>query len=501
MSHLAFRERGDDVELGVDFVVVGSGAGGSAAASTLARAGASVCIVEAGAWRDPEHYPDDFYGAMRDLYDNWQTTLAIGRSLCPIVQARTVGGTTVINAAICVRTPRDVVDLWAEQHGFDAGPTWRGLQRHQDELERDLGVQDVDEPGAGRHNVLAVHGATALGDHDHVMRRYAKGCQGSGRCIVGCRTKAKQSTNLNLVPEVLQRGGHVLSCAPVDRILFEGRRAVGVIGRFEHPAHHGRGARFQVRARKAVIMAASATHTPVLLRRSGVRSPALGKRFMAHPGGGVVGLYDEPVDMNQGVTQGWASMRHRDDRRIKLETLSMPMEMFAGRLGGGGRSLMQNLARYRHMAHWVVAVRAEAEGTVRPSPLGGPLVRYSLTTRDTARLRWGLKRVAQMHFAAGAKEVMPGIYGAPDTLGPDDLHVLDEVPMQPKRQTVILSHLFGGAVMGDDPRRAVCDTHGRVYGVDGLVVADASGIPTTLGVNPQHTIMALARLHAEALME
>ena len=43
-------------------------------------------------------------------------------------------------------------------------------------------------------------------------------------------------------------------------------------------------------------------------------------------------------------------------------------------------------------------------------------------------------------------------------------------------------------------------TRGRVHGYEGLVVADASCIPTTLGVNPQHTIMALARMHAEALV-
>ncbi|MFT7519314.1 MAG: choline dehydrogenase-like flavoprotein [Kiritimatiellia bacterium] len=501
MTHLSWRPRGNDLHLDVDFVVVGSGAGGAAAASTLARAGASVCIVEAGAWRDPEHYPDDFYGALRDLYDNWQTTVGIGRSLCPIVQARTVGGTTVINAAICVRTPRDVVDLWSDQHGFDAEHTWRELQRHQDDLERDLSVQLVDEPNAGRHNTLAIASAHRRGDHDHVMRRYAKGCEGTGRCILGCRSGAKQSTNLNLVPEVLTLGGHVLSCAPVRRVMLSGRRAVGVSGHFVHPAHRAKGANFEVRARRAVVMAASATHSPVLLKRSGVRSKALGKRFMAHPGGGVVGIYDDPVDMNHGVTQGWASTRYREDRHVKLETLSMPLEMMAGRLGGGGAQLIAKLAEYRHMAHWVVAVRAEAEGTVRPSLLGTPMVRYSLTRRDTERLRWGLKHVAEQHFEAGATKVMPGIYGAPDVLGPDDLGVLDQVSMDPRRQVVILSHLFGGCVMGTDESRSVCDLRGKVHGYEGLVVADASCIPTTLGVNPQHTIMALARMHAESLLE
>ncbi len=65
--------------------------------------------------------------------------------------------------------------------------------------------------------------------------------------------------------------------------------------------------------------------------------------------------------------------------------------------------------------------------------------------------------------------------------------------LEPRNYLAILSHLFGGCVMGSDPTRSVCDDRGRVHGVQGLVVADASALPTTLGVNPQHTIMAWAR--------
>ena len=67
MSHYAFRERKDALELEVDWVVVGSGAGGATAAVSLARLGAKVALVEAGAWRDPNQYPLTAYGGMRDL--------------------------------------------------------------------------------------------------------------------------------------------------------------------------------------------------------------------------------------------------------------------------------------------------------------------------------------------------------------------------------------------------------------------------------------------------
>ena len=69
MSHISFRPSGEEVELAVDYVVVGSGAGGASCAVTLARGGAEVAIVEAGAWRDPQHYPSSCYGVMRDMFE------------------------------------------------------------------------------------------------------------------------------------------------------------------------------------------------------------------------------------------------------------------------------------------------------------------------------------------------------------------------------------------------------------------------------------------------
>jgi len=492
---------GEAAELEADYVVVGTGAGGAAAAVTLARGGARVAMVEAGAYRAPEDYPCTMYGTMRDLFDDWGSSFTRGRAFWPIVQARAVGGTTVINSAIAVRTPEDVFRRWTREHGLDGELLSRAVWAHQDDLERELCVEEVPAASAGRSNLLARAGDRALGFGGHVLRRYARGCEGTGQCLQGCRGLKKQSLNLNFVPEVLERGGALVSCAPVSRVLFEGARAVAVRGRFQHPATRARGGTFLVRAMKGVVVAASATHGPALLQRSGVRLPALGAFFRAHPGTGVFGVYDDPVDMNLGATQGWGSLQFRDEPGLKLETLAIPPEMVTCRIPGGGAQLMERLRRYRHVAMWVHACRAESAGTVRWGPLvRRPVVRYTLDRADMLRFRAGMLLVARMHFAAGARSVMPGIHGLPYELGPDQLAVLEDAPLDPRRYVAILSHLFGGAVMGADPTRSVCDAEGRVRGHDGLFVADASAIPTNLGVNPQHTIMALARHFATRML-
>lgn len=504
-AHVSFRDRGEpEYQDEADYVVVGSGAGGAAAASLLARSGARVAVVEAGAWRDPEHYPESAYGAMRDLMDDWGSQLALGRALWPIVQARTMGGTTVVNSAICVRTPADVFDRWEKEFGVGRssgrGSLAERVWKHQDALERELSVEEVPPDARGRSNVLAMRGATALGYDSHYMRRYVKGCAGSGQCLQGCKKLRKQSTNVVWIPEVLERGGLVLSCAPVGRVLFEGRRAVGVEGRFEHPRERRPGCRFRLRARKAVLVAASATRTPVLLARSGVRSPALGRFFRAHPGTGVFGCYDEPVDQNTGATQGWASTAFRDEPGLKLETLHIPLELVASRFAGGGVELMERLAKYRHIAMWCHSVRAESVGTVRPGLFGKPVVRYGLDAADMRKFREGMYLLAKTHVAAGARSVIPGVSGLPFELRADEIERLREGPLDPRAYLAILSHLFGGAVMGARPDVSVVDGCGRVHGYERLVVADAAVIPSVLGVNPQHTIMALARVFAEDLL-
>jgi choline dehydrogenase-like flavoprotein len=499
--HLSFESFAQPaVELEVDFVVIGSGAGGAAAAVILARGGHRVAIIEAGPWRAPEDYPSTTSGAMRDLFADWGGLVTRSRALWPVVQASCVGGTTVINSAIVVRTPGDCFERWTREYGIDGRGLAQRVWEHQDRLERELSAEVVPPDARGLSNVLAMDGADALGWKSHYMARYVSDCEGAGQCLQGCRKGRKQSTNVNYVPEVLERGGFVLSCAPASRIVFERGRAVAVAGSFKDPVSRRAGAPFVVRARRAVLVAASATQTPVLLARSGLKSRALGSLFRAHPGTGIFGVYKDPVDQNIGATQGWASTAFRIDPGLKLETLAIPPEMVAGRLPGGGRELVRRFREYRHLAMWVAAVRAESAGTVKPGFFGDTVVRYQLDEADMRRFRTGLAMVARAHFAAGALAIIPGIHGLPYKLGPDEIGKIEAGPLDPRCYIAILSHLFGGCPMSADPRQGVVDENGKVHGAEGLYVVDASAIPTTIGVNPQHTIMALASAWAERLI-
>ena len=502
MTHYAYRGRKEpQLNLEADFVVVGSGAGGASVAIGLARGGASVIVVEAGAWRDPEDYPETVYGGMRDLCDSWNTSIVQGKALWPVVQGSAVGGTMLINSAIVVRTPGDIFRQWKKEYGVGGDDMAEAVWGYQDILEDELGVAPVPASSMGRSNDLALAAAERLGFDGHVINRNAPDCLGKGQCLQGCRSRRKRTPNITYMPELRRLGNVVVSCAPVDRVLHRRRRAYAVTGRFRHPLTRQRGGAFTIRARRAVVVAASATHSPALLERSKIKSPALGQLFRSHPGTGIFGLYPDPVNMNIGATQGWASIAFRDDPGFKLETLSIPPELVAGRLSGAGRTLMKRLEDLPHLAMWVMAVRAESVGSVRNGFGDRPSIRYTLNRNDMKRMRHGAHLIAKMHVAMGARAVVPGITGLPYTLAPDEIDQIKRAPLHPNRWTAILSHLFGGCTMGKKARRSVCDGKGKVHGYKGLYISDASAIPTNLGVNPQHTIMGIARLRAKELLE
>jgi len=287
-------------------------------------------------------------------------------------------------------------------------------------------------------------------------------------------------------------------------VLLAGGRAVGVLGQTTS-TEPGQATRrtVRLRARLGVFVAASTVQTPNILRRSGVgTSPALGRHFQAHPGVGMGGLFDEPIEMHFGATQGAESIKLRRSDRIKFETISMQPELAAVRIPGIGAELMRRFESVAHVAVWAMALRSEAEGTVSAGWGGRDKVRFSLVPPDMERTRRGLALLARLLFDAGAREVWPGIHGLPSVLrSRDEVRLIEEGPLDSRAYSFIATHLFGAARMGPDPRTSVVGLDFATHAAKGLYVVDSSVFPTNLGVNPQHSIMAMSRLAATRVAE
>jgi choline dehydrogenase-like flavoprotein len=471
-----------------DYVIVGSGAAGASAARVLVDTGRSVAVVEEGARTETAMFSDRVLPSMRALYRDMGFQLARGRATIPVIQGVCLGGSTVINSAIVRRMPEEVWHSWDRDHGTGGAFSWKDLEARWDMIEDELSVAPSPREVWGENNALMDRGRAALGLAGGPISRYVRECRGSARCQLGCPHGAKQSMLVSYLPYAERRGATLFTGSRVDRVLFDGDRATGVAG-----------ASFRILARRAVIVAASAVQTPLLLARSGIRSAHLGRHFQGHPGTAVVGLFDRPVRMWSGATQGYEIDEYRDTLRAKIETVSLPPEtLFAG-LPGVGRRWLRAMAESEHAAAFAIALRAFGEGRVSAGRSGSTAIAFDLQPRDMDNLRMAMRRTADLLFAAGAREVIPGIHGVPERLGADDTHLIEEGPPDPAAYAFILSHLFGTARMSARAGDGVIGTDFAIHGRRALYVVDSSIFPTNLGVNPQHSIMAIAMHAAERI--
>ncbi|MGH2965180.1 MAG: GMC family oxidoreductase N-terminal domain-containing protein [Solirubrobacterales bacterium] len=478
-----------------DVAIVGSGAGGAVTATVLAEAGLDVVVLEAGRYLDRRSYPEEPLAALEALYRDGGLTIAEGRPAIPTPVGRAVGGTTVINSGTCFRAPEAVLARWASEHGIG----WAtGLDAEYAAAEEMLHVQPVDPERMGRNGQLLREGAEALGVRHEPLRRNAGRCYQCSSCPAGCRLDAKQAMHVSYLPRAVAAGARVRAQTEVHRIAFEGGRAAGLdcVARV-----NGRPRPFQVRARRAVVLAGGAFGTPELLLRSGFRSPGgeLGRNLRIHPACWVGARFAEEVRGWDGVMQSYA-VREWEDRGLLLEATFTPLAFGAQWLPGTGVEHQERVQAYDRIASTGVHLSDRSTGRVGLARDGSLKVTYRLTEDDGALLVYGIARAAELLYAAGASEVYPQLAGVP-TLAKNKIEELEASPPSPSALRLEAFHPMGTARMDAQPSRGVVGTDGAVHGAEGLYVADGSLLPSSIGVNPMMTIIAMASQVARQLAD
>ena len=168
-----------------------------------------------------------------------------------------------------------------------------------EKVERTIQVDAAPEKFAGPMREVIARGADALGWHHGPMLRNAPGCDGSGFCDFGCRTDARQSTNLSYMPKALERGAMCVTELRADRVLIEKGRAVGIRAK----AVNG-GKYVSIRA-DAVVLAGGAIPSPCFLLSQGIANSSgqVGKNLTVHPSSGMTAYFEQRIDGSNYIPQ------------------------------------------------------------------------------------------------------------------------------------------------------------------------------------------------------
>ena len=496
------RELEGDLDDSADVIVVGSGAAGAVVAAHLAEAGQSVIVVEEG-----PHVPQERYGrmrpseTMRHIWREGGLTMAIGLGDSPVINVmmgECVGGSSVLTGGVCFRTPGAVHHEWADRLGLSE-LSEASMEPYYEDVERAVHVEAVPVSMRSRSTELFALGAERMGHPLTSMKRNTKGCHGCGRCNFGCPEGAKMSVDMTYLKRAVAAGARLYSDLHVDRITTKGARASGVSGRIRNGPNRSAKGRFMIRGRR-VVVAAGAFCTPLLLERTGLgrQSGELGRNLTLHPGFRMMARFDERVEGWKGALQS-AYCHAYEHERINMTGLFVPPGILAAMMPGVGDDHVARAELIPHLCVFGGMIHDDGGGRVHHL-FGRRFMTYRMARADRAAASRVLALMAETFFAAGAREVYLPIlgFGACDA---DKFRRIDLDRVPGRRLECTSQHPLGTCRMGVSGEHAVVGPDGESFELEELFVADGSIAPTSLGVNPQETIMAMATRVAWKLRE
>jgi choline dehydrogenase-like flavoprotein len=481
-----------------DAVVVGSGAGGAILAYELAARGREVLILERGRHVDPSQFTEDEPHQLASLFAEGALTMSTDFRF-QVGQADCVGGSTVVNNAVCFDIPEPVLARWNDPDGLNAGLDAKRLRACFDELRSwlpisTMPVNDALNPGWKKvaHGIDELHLARPPYEFKVVDCNIAD-CLGCGYCNIGCAYGKKLSMLDTVLPRAQAEFGadavRVLAECRAERIETTDRQATAVTCRLSD------GRRVQVRA-NTVVVAAGALASSVLLAASRVGGPRVGQHLGFNIASPLTGDFEQELHSERGL-QISHYLRPPAGDGFVLETWFNPAGTQSLFMPGWFDQHRANMRRYPYMTCLGSVVGSERNGSIRRGLFGSPTLTYTPTPHDFATLLDGLILAGRIMLAGGARRVMPASFHFHEFTEPDELDALPSLLRDNSDLSVNSVHPQGGNALSRDELKGVVDEHFRVHGLDNVFVCDASVFPSPITVNPQMTVMALARYAAD----
>lgn len=494
-------------KLSADVVIIGSGAGGGVSAEIFAQAGYQVLLIEEGPLKTARDFKMREKDAYPQLYQESAGRKTLDKAI-NILQGRSVGGSTTVNWTTSFRTPEQTLNHWQnhfaiETYNHDELAPWF------EKMEQRLNIEPWRVP-ANRNNQTIVDGAEQLGWSYSSIARNVKGCANLGYCGLGCPINAKQSMLTTTIPAALEAGAKLIYKAKVERITYLQGKVTGcelvAMDDFGQPVKDGK---IMIES-PLVILSAGAVGSPAVLLRSRVPDPdnLIGKRTFLHPTVISAAVMPEAVNGYAGAPQSIYSDHFlwpdNDDMGFKIEAAPLHPLLTSTVLTSFGHEHFALMQQFPNIQGSIALLRdgfdeRSVGGEVILDDYGFPKLKYELNDYFWQGARKALLAMAEMQFAAGAKQVLPlHLYSKSYANWRQAKSAIEQLPMEPLKALVFSAHVMGGCAMGSDEKYAVVNESGRFHHLKGLYIFDGSIFPTSIGANPQLSIYGMvARLASQ----
>ncbi|MDQ7821171.1 MAG: GMC family oxidoreductase [Candidatus Eremiobacteraeota bacterium] len=468
-----------------EYLVVGSGPGGATTAALLAGGGRDVLMAEEGG-----NYRLDSAEAyslleMDQKYRNSGLTPSFGKTKVTYIEGRCVGGGSEINAALCHLPMECTIEEWRKDFKIEEF-SYGALEPHFREIDKDFTVSPIPY-GLDAASRRIKEGAAALGWASDEVKRFWRYPENAGLENTGIR----QSITETMVPKALASGCRLEADLWIEKLIMSGNRAVSAVG----IEKSGDGRREKVRIDfKNVVVCGGPSQTPVLLQRSGIGG-LVGKSFVLHPMVRMPARFNEEI--NECASYGVPVQQVVEFKpAMTLGCSVSTLPHLAMWMGEDVEDRMGRLREWRTMTLFYVLVKGNARGSVKNVPgFNEAFVSYPLNEKDLKQLGEGLYLLGKLLFTVGALEILSPVLGMRPFRKLEDLELLRQ-GLPHAKMTVSTIHIFSSCPMGEDRSRCVVDSFGKLHGYQNIWLNDASILPDATGVNPQATVMAVARRNA-----
>jgi choline dehydrogenase-like flavoprotein len=500
-------------DLVLDCVIVGSGVGGGIMAAELTEAGFTVALLEVGQLQSSkEGFQPDEGRAARQFYQDGMAVVTHDYEI-NILAAKAFGGGSALNWSCSLPPPHHVREEWTRDFGLE----WASNAQLSEAIEAvtaRLNIHlDTTEENLNPANQILMRGCKRLGYPAEFAAQQGfqhPDAKQGGYCTIGLKQGKRQGMHGSALLDAAKTGRLlILDGCQAERVLRdETGHACGVAG---HLAT-SKGQQNVSIWGQTVVVAGGALQTPLLLKRSGLHNPNIGKHLRLHPSCFLWGRFDEEVRHFEGAPMTTVSrvVENQDGHGYgaKIWVPCMPPATWATLLPWhGAKEYKHALSSYGHASPLVCITRDTTEGTVDLNKEGKLRIKYSASKLDRKHLLEAIEKAARILVAAGAREVhvlhqgvlplvlqsQPGSIGAQAELE-GWLQSLRTTGMPASTISLGSAHQMGSCRMAASPALGAAKPSGEMWEVPGLFVADTSTFPTASGVNPMYTCASIAYL-------
>jgi len=474
-----------------DACIIGTGAGGAVVGYHLAKAGFKVLMLEKG-----KYYPHNVIAEEtkeENLLELWKNRGAQVTKLPPIAisQGECVGGSTIINYGMCFRMPRKTFGIWEKKHNIEC-KWWEELEDEYTEVEKQISVNKITNAGAS--HVKLEKGCTAMG-YDGVWMN--KNYTGTGE------NRVKQNVLISYLQKAPREHLTICSECKAEKIVEQNDRIVEVKAA---SIINNETIKKTIKSKIVVLSAGAIASSEILLKSKIANySGQVGKHLSLHPASSVIGIFDEKIngqnDLSMAYTCDHFGIEKTGKTGFMVESVFLSLAQFSSATPGTGDVNKEFLKDYNKSAIAGVLIQDEPNGTISLNWSKEAIIDYKLSKSDEEKLVEGLKQTALMFFKAGAKKVITGNIAKTVLTSPFDLWKIEQKGLGGVTYRMASAHPQGGNRMGGDKETSVVNSYCKSHKIDNLYICDASVFPTSLGVNPQLTVMAIASLAAKKIIK